>query len=194
MKYLLTILFSMLAATGMRAGNVITNDTFWKTTSGDYIFSQGGGIFRFPDSKGVEHYYWYGVKYQEAVDYCPRALGGSNSNNTQFLSVTCYQSDDLVNWTFVRDVLTSSSAGWAYWVGRLGVAYVEEAKKYALLVQFNDNVGVYVCDTPTGNFTKNNQIDMTSMIGTPLARPRKGINIVRKTKDGKTETYKVVCR
>lgn len=136
--------------------NMITNDTFWKTTSGNYIFSQGGGIFRFPDAQGKEHYYWYGVKYQEAVDYCPKALGGSNSNNTHFVSVTCYRSDDLVNWTFVRDVLTSSSAGWAYWVGRLGVAYVEEAKKYALLVQFNDNVGVFTCNTPYGSYTKHN--------------------------------------
>ena len=33
---------------------VITNDTFWKTTSGSYIYSQGGGIFRFPDAQGVE--------------------------------------------------------------------------------------------------------------------------------------------
>ena len=150
-----------------QSDNTITNDTFWKTTTGSYIYSQGGGILRFPDTQGVEHYYWYGVKYQEAVDYCPNALAGSNSNNTHFLSVTCYQSDDLVNWKFVRDVLTSSTAGWAYWVGRLGVAYIEEAKKYALLVQFNDNVGVYTCNIPTGVFTKHNQIDMTSMIGTP---------------------------
>lgn len=147
---------------------VINNDTFWKTVTGDYIFSQGGGIFRFPDPKtGEEHYYWYGVKYQEAVNYCPAALAGSNSNNTNFLSVTCYQSDDLVNWTFVNDVLTPASAGWAYWVGRLGVAYVAEAKKYALLVQFNDNVLVATCDTPTGSFARHNQIDMTSIIGTP---------------------------
>lgn len=150
-----------------QSDNVITNDTFWKTKTGGYIYSQGGGIFRFPDAQGKEHYYWYGVKYQEAVDYCPKALGGSNSNNTHFVSVTCYRSDDLVNWTFVRDVLTSSSAGWAYWVGRLGVAYVEEAKKYALLVQFNDNVGVFTCNTPYGSYIKHNQIDMTSMIGTP---------------------------
>lgn len=150
-----------------QSNNVINNDTFWKTKTGSYIYSQGGGIFRFPDAQGKEHYYWYGVKYQEAVDYCPKALGGSNSNNTHFLSVTCYRSDDLVNWTFVRDVITSSSAGWAYWVGRLGVAYVEEAKKYALFVQFNDNVGVFTCNTPFGNYTKHNQIDMTSMIGTP---------------------------
>lgn len=146
---------------------VINNDTFWKTTSGSYIYSQGGGIFRFPDANGVEHYYWYGVKYQEAVDYCPNALAGSKSNITNFLSVTCYRSDDLVNWTFVNDVLTPASAGWAYWVGRLGVAYIEEVKKYALLVQFNDNVLVATCDTPTGNFQRHNQIDMTDIIGTP---------------------------
>ena len=111
MKQLPTLLICLLATTSMQADNVITNDTFWKTTTGGYIYSQGGGIFRFPDAQGVEHYYWYGAKYQEAVDYCPSALGGSNSNVTHFLSVTCYQSDDLVNWKFVRDVLTSSSAG-----------------------------------------------------------------------------------
>ena len=81
--------------------------------------------------------------------------------------MTCYKSDDLVNWTFVNDVLTSSSAGWAYWVGRLGVAFIPEANKYALLTQFNDNVLVATCNTPTGNFQRHNQIDMTNMIGTP---------------------------
>lgn len=170
-RNLLTIVILLMTLSVARAtadgAPVINNDTFWNTTKGDYIFSQGGGIFRFPDAKGVEHYYWYGVKYQEAVDYCPKALGGSNSNNTHFLSVTCYVSDDLVNWTFVNDVLTPASAGWAYWVGRLGVAYVPEAKKYAMLVQFNDNVLVATCDTPTGNFQRHNQIDMTGIIGTP---------------------------
>ncbi|MBR2204056.1 MAG: family 43 glycosylhydrolase [Prevotella sp.] len=170
-KNLLTLVIMLMTFTFAKAADaaapVINNNTFWKTTSGDYIFSQGGGIFRFPDAQGVEHYYWYGVKYQEAVDYCPKALGGSNSNVTHFISVTCYQSDDLVNWTFVRDVLTSASAGWAYWVGRLGVAYVPEAKKYAMLVQFNDNVLVATCNTPTGNFERHNQIDMTNIIGTP---------------------------
>ena len=171
MKRLLTILLALTAIINCKADKteapVINNDTFWKTTSGSYIYSQGGGIFRFPDEQGVEHYYWYGVKYQEAVDYCPNALAGSKSNITNFLSVTCYQSDDLVNWTFVNDVLTPASAGWAYWVGRLGVAYIEEAKQYALLVQFNDNVLVATCDTPTGDFQRHNQIDMSSIIGTP---------------------------
>ena len=167
MRLLLTTVCLLLATAAVKATDLITNNTFWKTTTGSYIYTQGGGIFRFPDANGVEHYYWYGVKYQEAVDYCPNALGGSNSNNTHFVSVTCYKSDDLLNWTFVRDVVTTSTAGWNYWMGRLGVAYVKEKKLYALFVQYNDNVGVFTCITPTGSFVKNNQIDMTSMIGTP---------------------------
>ena len=167
MKQLLTILLGLLAATAMQAVGVINNDTFWKTTTGSYIYSQGGGIFRFPDAQGVEHYYWYGAKYQEAVDYCPKALAGSKSNVTNFLGVTCYQSDDLVNWKFVRIVLTPEAAGWAYWVGRLGVAYIPEAKKYALLTQFNDHVLVATSPTPTGGYTRHNEIDMTNIIGTP---------------------------
>ncbi|MCR5361696.1 MAG: family 43 glycosylhydrolase [Bacteroidales bacterium] len=148
--------------------NTITNDTFWKTTSGGYIYSQGGGIFRFPDANGVEHYYWYGVKYKEAVDYCPKALAGSKSNMTNFVAVTCYRSDDLVNWTFVRNVMNTnafSGHDWAWWVGRLGVAYVESAKKYALFVQYNDKVGVFTSSSPTGDFTYHQQIDMTPFIG-----------------------------
>lgn len=148
--------------------NTITNDTFWKTTDGNYIFSQGGGIFRFQDAEGVEHYYWYGVKYQEAVNYCPKALAGSKSNLTNFVSVTCYKSDDLVNWSFVKDVMTTatfSGHDFAWWIGRLGVAYVESKKQYALFVQYNDKVGVFTCSTPTGDFVYHQQIDMTSMTG-----------------------------
>ena len=168
MKQVLALFFGLLAVTtATQANDVINNDTFWKTTTGSYIYSQGGGIFRFPDAQGVEHYYWYGAKYQEAVDYCPKALAGSKSNITNFLGVTCYVSDDLVNWKYVRDVLTPSATGWAYWVGRMGVAYIPEAKKYALLTQFNDHVLVATCSTPTGNYARHNEIDMTSMIGTP---------------------------
>lgn len=101
------------------------------------------------------------------MDYCPKALAGSKSNITNFLGVTCYQSDDLVNWKFVRNVLTPEAAGWAYWVGRMGVAYIPEVKKYALLTQFNDHVLVATCSTPTGSYTRHNEIDMTNMIGTP---------------------------
>ena len=154
-----------MATCSLTADNKIINDTFWNTTKGTPIYSQGGGIFRFPDANGVEHYYWYGVHYKGAETY--RANPDGKKEDTGFVGVSCYQSDDLVNWTFVRNVLTPSALGWAYWVGRLGVAYVPEAKKYALLVQYNDNVLVATCSSPTGNYTKHNQIDMTNIIGTP---------------------------
>jgi hypothetical protein len=143
----------------------ITNDVFWKTTKGTPIYSQGGGIFRFPDpATGEEHYYWYGVHYAGAEAYLASPTG--KSSNTGFVSVTCYKSDDLVNWTFVNDVMTASSLGWSYWVGRLGVAYVPEAKKYAMVMQYNSSVLISVCETPTGTFKWHNNIDMTSIIGT----------------------------
>ena len=47
----------------------ITNDTFFKDKDGNFIYSQGGGIFEF-DGK----YYWYGVKYAEAVTYPEKSV------------------------------------------------------------------------------------------------------------------------
>lgn len=162
------LLFSVnfLLADNDKSG--ITNDEFWYTVSGKPIYSQGGGIFRFTDpTTGKPHYYWYGVHYSGAENYQKSPL--KKSDDSGFISVTCYQSDDLINWTFVKDVLTSSEVNsheGAYWVGRLGVAYVSEAKKYAIVVQYNNNVLFATCDTPDGNYKWNNKLDMTSLIGT----------------------------
>ncbi|HBL72265.1 MAG TPA: beta-xylosidase [Bacteroidales bacterium] len=163
---LMTIALLTIISVNAQTGNTtITNDVFWKTTKGTPIYSQGGGIFRFPDPvTGEEHYYWYGVHYSGAETYLASPTG--KTSNTGFASVTCYQSDDLVNWTFVNDVITASSLGWSYWVGRLGVAYVPAAKKYALVMQYNSSVLISVCDSPTGTFKWHNNIDMTSIIGT----------------------------
>lgn len=159
------ITFSLTDVLAQTLQTSITNDVFWYTTKGSPIYSQGGGIFRFPDpATGVEHYYWYGVHYGGAETYLASPTG--KSSNTGFVSVTCYKSDDLLNWTFVSDVMTSSSLGGAYWLGRLGVAYVADAKKYALVVQYNSTVLIATCDTPTGLFKWHNNIDMTSRIGT----------------------------
>lgn len=159
------VLFSILV-NAQTTSTTITNDVFWYTTKNTPIYSQGGGIFRFPDpATGKEHYYWYGVHYAGAETYLANPTG--KNSNTGLVSVTCYMSDDLVNWTFVRDVMTSTTLTGAYWLGRLGVAYIAEAKKYALLVQYNNNVLIATCVTPTGIFYKQSTIDMTSMIGTP---------------------------
>ena len=75
-----------------------------------------------------ETYYWYGVHYKGAETYAANPT--KNNNDYTFVSVTCYSSKDLVNWKFENDVLTPKSKGWqyAYWVGRLGVAYCPKSK------------------------------------------------------------------
>lgn len=56
--------FSEKLAADSAANTTIYNDTFWKDTSGDNIYSQGGGVFKFGDT-----YYWYGVHYSGAETY-----------------------------------------------------------------------------------------------------------------------------
>ena len=43
---------------------LITNDRFYTDTDGNILYSQGGGIFKYPND---DKYYWYGVRYKEAV-------------------------------------------------------------------------------------------------------------------------------
>ena len=133
------------------SNDLIVNDIFWKDTNGNNIYSQGGGIFKFGDT-----YYWYGVHYQGADTYA--ANPSKKNNDYTFISVTCYSSKDLVNWKFENNVLTPKSKGWqfAYWVGRLGVAYCPKSKQYVLVTQFNDSVLFASCSTPTGNFEVKN--------------------------------------
>lgn len=145
----------------------IKNDVFWNTRDGRPIYSQGGGIFRFPDASGKLKYYWYGVHYQEADIYRSNPAITLEKNN--FESVTCYSSMDLVNWTFEADVLTPDEVmkgGRLSWVGRLGVAYVKELNKYAMVVQHDALVMFATADTPTGKFTWHQEISMKDMIGT----------------------------
>ena len=87
----------------------IKNDCFWNTTEGKPIYSQGGGIFRFPDpDTGTPTYYWYGNHYKEAEQY--RENPRKKYNGTTFLSVSCYSSSDMVNWHEEADVLTAEEA------------------------------------------------------------------------------------
>lgn len=147
----------------------IKNDTFWQTKDGHPIYSQGGGIFKFADPvTGTKKYYWYGVHYKQAEAY--RDDPSLTQKGSTFESVTCYSSTDLVNWFFEGDVLTKKEVmkqdGRATWVGRLGVAYIKELKKYAMVVQHGAQVLIVTADTPTGEFTWHQQINMMAMIGT----------------------------
>ena len=127
----------------------ITNNTFWQDTSGNNIYSQGGGIYKFGDT-----YYWYGVHYKGAETYA--ASPTKKNSDTSFVSVTCYSSKDLVNWKFENDVLTAADVNYLAWFGRLGVAYNTNTKKYVLVSQCTPGIVFATCDTPTGNFKMDN--------------------------------------
>jgi hypothetical protein len=150
-----------------QSGN-IKNDVFWNTIDGKPIYSQGGGIFKFVDPiTGLKKYYWYGVHYQEAENY-RNDSSVTQTKSVTFESVTCYSSVDLVNWTFEGDVLTKDEVNKSKkgWVGRLGVAYIKELNKYAMVVQHDAKVLFAVSDSPTGQFTCHQEISMEAMIGT----------------------------
>lgn len=146
----------------------IKNDIFWNTKDSQPINSQGGGIFKFNDPvTGKQKYYWYGVHYKEADIY--RNNPSITLPNATFESVTCYSSSDLVNWTFEADVFTKEEAFKTVpktWVGRLGVAFISELKKYAMFVQHGNQVLITIADSPTGPFTWHQRISMKEMIGT----------------------------
>ena len=145
--------------TANAASHTIVNDTFWKDTSGNNIYSQGGGVFKFGDT-----YYWYGVHYKGAETYA--ANPSKKNSDTGFVSVTCYSSKDLVNWKFENDVLKASTKnfGFAYWFGRLGVAYCPKSKRYVLVAQYNESVMFASCDSPTGNFRVENVQDQITNV------------------------------
>ena len=123
--------------------NTITNDTFFKDTDGNYIYSQGGCIQKFGDK-----YYWYGVKYKEADIYAKNPENGK-AGNAAYETFTCYSSDDLVNWEFEGYPLTGEPNGW---VGRMGVVSNENTKKYVLISQYAPGMVYAVSDKPEGPF------------------------------------------
>ena len=150
-----SVVFGVAALTTVSFAGMetITNDVFWKDTDGNFIYSQGGGAFKFGDT-----YYWYGVHYVEAEAYAKDMANKDDGKLTDFKSVTVYSSKDLVNWKFENDVLTAKSKGftYAYWFGRLGVCYNKKTKKYVLIAQHNDSVLFATSDSPTGNFEVQN--------------------------------------
>ncbi|MGH8853528.1 MAG: family 43 glycosylhydrolase [Telluria sp.] len=134
----------------------IRNGVFWKDTSGTPIYSQGGGML-----KVGPKYYWYGVKYAEAVSYA--RAPGAITDKPHFSTVTAYSSTDLVNWTFEGDVLTPAGLGKHFdpnaWLGRMGVVYNKQTRKYVLITQYAGSTGAGIlfatADSPAGPFVFN---------------------------------------
>lgn len=143
----------------------IRNDVFWDTAEGTPLYSQGGGIFRYKDPvDGVERYFWYGMNYREAALY--RENHDRKYPHCTFESVSIYVSDDLVHWHEAGDAITRQNLVEHQlplgWLGRMGVAYVEAAEKYVLMMQHNGSVLVAVSDSPRGPFSYYRSMDMTA--------------------------------
>lgn len=150
----LVLTFVGAAQGAIAADATIRNGIFWKDTAGTPIYSQGGGML-----KVGAKYYWYGVKYAEAVSYAEAP--GEALDQPHFSAVTAYSSTDLVNWTFEGDVLTPQGLGKQYdpkaWLGRMGVVYHNATRKYVLLTQYSSKgtgggVLFATSDSPNGPF------------------------------------------
>jgi hypothetical protein len=125
----------------------LQNDVFWKDTSGNPIYSQGGGVLKVGNT-----YYWYGAKYNGAVTYVNNPGAGKNSD-TSFNAITAYSSADLVHWKFEGNVMTATDVSGASWVGRIGVARNPNTGKYVLISQLDSGLMFATSSTPTGHFT-----------------------------------------
>lgn len=90
----------------------------WKDNRDILLQAHGGGIIRIGST-----WYWFGEDKT-----------GKDAADAFFLHVSCYTSTDLVNWTFVKHVLTRQAGG------DLGPGRIVERPK----VLYNNTTGQYV--------------------------------------------------
>ena len=130
----------------------IQNGTIWKDTEGNVLHAHGGHILK---HEGV--YYWYGEDRRDN------------------LYVSCYASEDLVNWSFRRHVLRTDSPvretrvradlhlvhedGSKVNIERPKVLYNEKTGKFVMWMHYENgrdyrcaSAAVATCDTPDGDF------------------------------------------
>ena len=114
---------------------MIRNDVFWKDTSGNFIYSQGGGVLRVGST-----YYWYGVYYGGAATYAANPV--NQNSDTSFVAITTYSSTDLANWKFEGNALTHASMASKLTMSprpgsaESAPAYNANTKKYVIVGQY----------------------------------------------------------
>ncbi len=132
----------------------ITNDTWW-TANGGIMYNQGGYIY-----KSGSTYYWFGVQYGGAYTYYKT---GTKNSDVSFVSINCYSSTDMVNWSWVGKVLTPDNDHFVSsdWLGRIGVVHNPTTGKYVLIINYSSTtygagVAFATCSTLTGTYAYNN--------------------------------------
>jgi hypothetical protein len=140
----LSIFFLITTSSIVAQQKAIYPGATWKDNNGNHIQAHGGGIIKIKNT-----YYWYGEERSKGLD-------------TNFRYVSCYSSEDLMNWTFRGDVVKMSdpeNLGSRWVLERPKVFYNKKTKKYVMYFHLDDRsyklakVGIAVSDKPDGNFT-----------------------------------------
>ncbi len=117
----------------------LTNGEIWKDTDGNAIQAHDSVI------KCGSKYYWYGLDYSHNIN-----VGDGNG----FRAVKCYESEDLVNWTFKNNVLTNRTDDRFYniEVFNPNVVFNKKTNMYVMWLGTSKGPLVAVINTPYGNF------------------------------------------
>jgi Glycosyl hydrolases family 43 len=145
-NYLPCVIISLifcLSYNGFTQTNKISPGELWPDNQGQHIQAHGGGIIKLNKT-----YYWYGEERRQGLD-----------SNLRYVS--CYSSQDLMNWEFRRDVVKMNdpdSLGRGWILERPKVFYNRKKNKYVMYMHIDNKaykvaqVAVAVCDRPDGEF------------------------------------------
>jgi Glycosyl hydrolases family 43 len=123
---------------------VIYPGEIWPDNNGNHIQAHGGGIIKLNKT-----YFWYGEERSQGLD-------------TNYRFVSCYSSQDLINWKFRGDVVKMAdpdNLGGKWVLERPKVFYNKKTRKYVMYFHLDNSsyrvarVGIAVSDQPDGQFT-----------------------------------------
>lgn len=134
---------SVCCASAVAEAKTVTNGKAWTDTQGNVIQAHDTVV------KSGSKYYWYGLDYSHEKD-----VGDGNG----FRAIKCYESEDLVNWTFKNNVVTNTTSDLLYkcdvWAPQ--VIYNKKTEMYVMWVGTSKGCLVFACNTPYGNFHMHN--------------------------------------
>ncbi|WP_243348112.1 family 43 glycosylhydrolase [Parabacteroides sp. FAFU027] len=144
-KRILGILFfsAFIVCVFAQKREIIQPGEIWPDVDGNHIQAHGGGIIKIKKT-----YFWYGEQRSQGLD-------------SKYRYVSCYSSEDLINWKFRGNVLKmlppdSMASNWI--LERPKVYYNQKTNKYVMYFHLDDakyrtaQVGIAVCNKPDGDF------------------------------------------
>lgn len=137
---------------------LIVSGEKWLDTDGNMINAHGGGVLYHDGT-----YYWYG-EYKGDSTYWNPKVPSWECYRTEAGGVSCYSSQNLVDWKFEGVVLpseqndTTSELHYSNVLERPKVIYNDKTKKFVMWLHVDSHdyvkaaAGVAVSDTPNGRF------------------------------------------